>query len=516
VELLLELPGHPDVRVTRTLERSGVTAFTASIDGEAVTESQYLNILSDSWAAEPVVLDSVIFGPPATGKVTAFPVRDHLAAVFGIEPLLNAAAAVKARRDMLAARIKSLRDDLSGTTQAIDTAVRTVAELEAGVGLAVAHRSEASDTITEFETSAEHTAAWQRYRIATQEYSNRTQALIAEMSDVITVGSSDPREAITNAERRTSAALEKSIAAKSAAQVRVAATASAADLLSTASGRCPTCLRPLADHERDEALAAHGQQSGGARGEIEQHEHETTHARQQLAAISRFSRAFGELHPPVEPNHPDPGPQALAALTAARARHAEIAERHGGLLARLYAAQQQLDNLRAAAADQAALAEAAREDLVLEVAHKSLTMVADRYLTERIEPLATQIGHRWKLLFGANGLRFTPSGELTFTRADVDLALRDLSGAEHATALLVTRLLLAASATRVSTIWFDEPLEHLDPALRASIAQTLVQAAQAGTVRQILVTTYEEGLARRLAATAPDAVTLTYARSPQI
>ena len=86
---------------------------------------------------------------------------------------------------------------------------------------------------------------------------------------------------------------------------------------------------------------------------------------------------------------------------------------------------------------------------------------------------------------------------------------------ERSTALLVTRLLLAGSATRAPTVWFDEPLEHLDPRRRAATAQTIVRAAQAGAVGQLLVTTYEEGLARRLAATAPDTVELTYARTNQ-
>jgi ATPase subunit of ABC transporter with duplicated ATPase domains len=142
-----------------------------------------------------------------------------------------------------------------------------------------------------------------------------------------------------------------------------------------------------------------------------------------------------------------------------------------------------------------------------------MTALADRYLTQRINPLATEIAHRWKLLFGSDGLRFGASGQLTFSDGGVDLLLEDLSGAERATAVLVTRLLLAASATRASMIWFDEPLEHLDPARRAAVAQTLVRAAHAGAVDQILVTTYEEGLARRLQATAPDTVSLTYAHT---
>ena len=61
-------------------------------------------------------------------------------------------------------------------------------------------------------------------------------------------------------------------------------------------------------------------------------------------------------------------------------------------------------------------------------------------------------------------------------------------------------------------MWFDEPLEHLDPRRRAAVAQTIVRAAQLGAVDQIIVTTYEEEIARRLATTAPDHVQVTYAR----
>jgi hypothetical protein len=38
-----------------------------------------------------------------------------------------------------------------------------------------------------------------------------------------------------------------------------------------------------------------------------------------------------------------------------------------------------------------------------------------------------------------------------------------------------------------------------------------VQAAAAGTIRQVVATTYEEGIARRLAAAAPDLVGVVYA-----
>jgi DNA repair exonuclease SbcCD ATPase subunit len=450
-----------------------------------------------------------------TGKSTGFPVRDHLADVFGIRPLLNAAGWLKARRAELAAKITSLREDLSATDDAIAAAARAVAGLEVDVEAAAAERRAGAEEVSKLEAAAAVAATWERYRQEAREYSDRVRSLVAEMAGVLDVGDQDPRVAVAAGEREAASALEGSIAAKTAAEVRAAAAASAADLLATAAGRCPTCLRPLTDDERDAALASHGDTGGHARTEIERHEHETVDARRRVNAISQFGRALNGLRAPVEPDSDDPGPDAVTALADARQRASDVAERHGALNAQLEEARRRLAGLRRAAADQSALAAAAREDLVAEVTEKTLNAVADRYLAERIEPLAHEIGRRWKLVFGSEGLRFGSDGQLSFSHGDVDLMIGDLSGGERATALLVTRLLLAGSVARASTIWFDEPLEHLDPRRRAAVARTIVLAAQAGAVGQILVTTYEEGLVRRLAASAPDTVELTYARADQ-
>ena len=47
--------------------------------------------------------------------------------------------------------------------------------------------------------------------------------------------------------------------------------------------------------------------------------------------------------------------------------------------------------------------------------------------------------------------------------------------------------------------WFDEPLEHLDPQFRHAVAATLATATRGGSPRQLLVTTYEHGIAQQLA-----------------
>jgi predicted ATPase len=65
------------------------------------------------------------------------------------------------------------------------------------------------------------------------------------------------------------------------------------------------------------------------------------------------------------------------------------------------------------------------------------------------------------------------------------------------------------ASTRAAFLWLDEPLEHLDPKNRRLTASLMATAGQ--HVRQVLVTTFEEALARRLAS-ATDA-RLRYVRA---
>ncbi|MDQ1740610.1 MAG: hypothetical protein QOE53_2262 [Pseudonocardiales bacterium] len=512
-QLGLDLPGHPDVRLTRSLSRTGATTFTATVDGQALDERGYLRLLDKAWSADSAVIDAVVFGLPPAGKATAFPIRDHLAQVFGVQTLLNAAAELAERRQALTTQIRSLRADVDATDEAFTAATQAVADLQDRLDATAADRQRLAEEIATLEPAARLAARWEQYRSEATGYNTKATALATQLADVVDFGDRDLLTAIDETQQEVSAALADTTAAASAAEVRIAQSASAAQLLAAAADQCPTCLRPLSEHERDAALAAHGQLGADTDTEIQRHRDEARELRARLAVISRFTSALTKLRPPAEPDDPDPGPAATASLADARRRDVELAERHGAITAELRAARQRLADLDTAAADQATLTAAAREDLILEVTQNSMTTLADRYLTQRINPLATEISHRWKLLFGSEGLRFGASGQLTFSDGGQDLLLEDLSGAERATALLVTRLLLAASATRASTIWFDEPLEHLDPARRAAVAQTLVRAAQSGAIDQILVTTYEEGLARRLQATAPDTVSLTYANT---
>ena len=508
LDLLL---GSRTVQVTRSLKRSGGMRFEATADGDPIDEHAYNSLLRTAWGADPGLLDALIFGAEAKGEATAFPIKDHLADVFGITPMLQAAKAIKTRRAGLTVKIRSLRDDLSGTDEAIAMAGAVVARLERELAGVAQERTAAEDAVTQLEHAAALAQGWADYRRAARAYDEQVGELVVRMAGTVQVAGVDLAAAITSGEREASAELESSLAAKAAAEIQAARAASGAELLAGSAERCPTCLRPLSSVEREHALQAHGGAGHAAHTLIEQHDRETARARARLTAIARFRDALNTLRAPAEPDGQDPGDEAITGLADARRLASGLAERDGQAAARLDAARAELSRLRQAARDQSRLIAAARQDSVMEVAERTIHQLADRYLTDYIEPIAHEVGRRWKLVFGADGLHFDADGNLTVSHGDASLAVGDLSGGERSTALIVTRLLLANSLARASSVWFDEPLEHLDPRRRAAIAQTLVSAVQAGTVAQILVTTYEEHLARRLAAAAPDTVALTYA-----
>jgi predicted ATPase len=142
-----------------------------------------------------------------------------------------------------------------------------------------------------------------------------------------------------------------------------------------------------------------------------------------------------------------------------------------------------------------------RREAVTSIAAEVMAASADKILSDRIDPLATAVAHRWKRVFGERGrLQLRSDGRLVLVRGVHVIPFDQFSSGEKVIALLATRLLVLGASTRASFIWLDEPLEHLDPKNRRLTASLMATAGK--HVRQILITTYEETLARRLAASA--------------
>ncbi|MDQ3756396.1 MAG: AAA family ATPase [Actinomycetota bacterium] len=505
--------GDADViSVTRALTRTGRASFSALRNGETIDEQSFLATMQAAWAADRSLIDRLMFGESAAGRARApLPIRDHLAELLGVTPMLEAATALRAAQADAAARIASVREAVKTTVEEIASQEAAVEAARLAVDEVAAERETLRARIAAAEEAAALAAAWERYRADATAYNERVEEVRAEIARVMSIDVASRADALEDERAAVEAELGSARNAVTHADLAAARAATAASLLADPVDTCPTCLRPLSEQERSTALSAHGEATVMSRSDNEHAVALVEQAEQRLRVITDYTRRLDRLQAPSEPDVADPGQDAVDALDEVRIRDGELAERLGEARVRLEAAEQVLARTRTQATEATKLDQAAREELLLDTMSAILENVADRYLSERIEPLTEDVAFRWKLVFGTEGLTLDPNGEIRLRRGSLDLDLDDMSGGERAIASVIVRLLVSAAATRIPTVWFDEPLEHLDPRRRAGVAASLVQAVATGTLPQIVITTYEEGIARRLALAAPELAAVVYA-----
>lgn len=517
VSVELRMVDGADLDVTRTLRPSGRVTFTAQRDGVEIDESAYFELLRQAWGAEKGLLDRLMFGDqPASGRGGEFPVREHLAELLGVTSLLDAAQTLKERQAETKKLVASLVDEAQEVEDQARAAQDNVAAARAALEAGVANRDASAASVKEAEGLAEAARDWDRYRTEVDQYNASLKAILSELGATLEISGQEPGRRIEEARIAAETDLASIRNAVYKAELNAARSTSASDLLPANTTVCPTCLRPLTDAERARALRDHQVSASHSEEETQALRGQAEELREKLAVLDTFARRVTGLSKPTQPHADDPGSAAYQTLEEVRKADARAAEDVGQRRAELARAERHLEQINRSAAAYGKLQTASREELLLDTTRTMLELLADRYLAERVEPLVREISHRWKRLFGTEGLTLEANGELRLRRGELDLGLADLSGGERATAVIITRLLVAASTTMIPAVWFDEPLEHLDPRRRTAIAQTLVQATQTGTLDQVIVATYEEGIARRLAVASPGDVSVVYADTEPI
>jgi putative transposase len=459
------------------------------------------------------LLDRLVFGDADLSRRSgeALPVREHLADLLGVTPLLSAVDELRAAKTAVASTVADLRAEAADADATASEAESAVTAAQHEFDALVADRQGSQSRLRAAEAAAVLAASWDRFRAAASSHNAEVADVLADIGQLVSVDPVDPTASLEQARIDADAELARTRQSAQDADVAAAKAASASELLADSDGVCPTCLRPLSEAERAAALHAHGDRAAGATSGSARASEDTARVEAHVLAINEFSRRLDRLQPPIPPDGVDPGPEASVELSNARAADSLLAEQIGEARARLDTTTTAIVAARQRRQEAARLGSAARQELLLETTANAFEQIADRYLSERIEPLRRDIEHRWKLVFGSDGLVLDPTGGIRLHHGEVTLDPEDMSGGERAIAGVIVRILVAAAVTRIPTLWFDEPLEHLDPRRRASVARTLVQAAAAGTIRQVVATTYEEGIARRLAAAAPDLVGVVYA-----
>jgi len=283
--------------------------------------------------------------------------------------------------------------------------------------------------------------------------------------------------------------------------------------LHAAGGECPVCRRDLAPEDVAAADRAH------QRNITELTERQATlltllaAADQQVQDLRTLIGRAAQLRPTAAPPAPDTRidiDDAALKLDHARAVEDERAEQAAEARAERSALQRHISSEETSAAQARQSLLAHRREAAASIAAQAMADTADLILTERIDPLVTEITHRWKRVFVNRGeLRLRHDGQLVRLDGTHEIEFDQLSSGEKVIALLATRLLVLSASTRASFLWLDEPLEHLDPSNRRLAASLMYTAGE--HIRQLLITTYEEKLARRLAAT--DAIAIRYVRA---
>ena len=522
VTVELALPKSGPMVITRSVDQRGKTQVEATLAGSTLTDQAELEqVLADEFGADARVLTQLTFMIHGGLHETQgeFTLQDHLAGLFGVRPLFEAAARAQATAAAAASTLRRTkvveRKDQRQADELVEGqrgAEQELAELAATRELAVAIFNDTTERLHRAQ-------AWAGYRTALVERSAKLAAY-AESAGSLLGRKLDP-DGVADALAAWEAEVEQAV---SAAETEAATTRGRSDFirdsithLGTSDAACPMCLRPFAEHEAERAMEEHRAHLASLEATIAEAQEQAAKQRALLATLRRVLADIRSVPVPVEP----PPGSVEEGLDAVRVAHdaardevqrldQDVAMRTTGLRS----IQEALDAIEADRERDTELEELFRLEGLAAASARTFRETADRIMTTQIEPLVEEVARRWKQTFGRGGLQLSADGRITRRLGGRTLSFGALSGGERVWALLVTRLLVAGASTRAPFVWLDEPLEHLDPRLRRVVAGTLAMAGSRSGLRQVIVTTYEAPIAQQLMEDVPSA-SLVYVTSSQ-
>ena len=509
VQVEFDLPDGRRLSISRTAKRRGTPTATYEMNGARLTESSALTEMEQALGIELPVASrlSMMLGGGHIAASDTLNLESHLHHAFGVAHLLRAAETAQS----VAKEAEKARAALRSTTkQRIENRALLESEI-VGLEAEITHLSQRGAELERVRdaAAAQRSLVERHLALAGQleRYEQQRSRLIATIEDLLgrTVAP-DGNELIGSELRAELEASERAIAEMTEGAVTARSVINAAEqavrLLGGDHAVCPTCIRPLPPDERTSAISVHRTQRGEAQAEARRLE-EALGARQTHAqAVARLLAQLEVLEPPsidAEDANVPTRAEAEVLYQQASAALDEHNQQLGGVKSRLESLEAQIASDDQIRQEERNLRLAYRREAAALAGASVLRKAADHVIESRIEPMASEVRGRWKHLFTNNGLTFSPDGSITRVRDDEELGWDTLSGGEQTWARIVTHLIVMATTTSLPFAWFDEPLEHLDPQLRHAVAATLATATRGGSPRQLLVTTYEHGIAQQLA-----------------
>jgi DNA repair exonuclease SbcCD ATPase subunit len=509
----LRLPSGDVLAISRSVDQRGRIEIEATVGDRTITSQDDLErLLTEAFGADSYVLAQLTFMIHGGLHETQseFELRDHLAGIFGVRPLFEAAERADAVASEAAAALRKTkvieRKDKRDKQELVDdlaTGERELDEAQQQHDRAVATRDQAADVLRAAED-------WTNYRRALSERDAKLAAYAEVAASLLdrTVDPANVIDTLTEWEANETRALSEIEARAATARGRAAATRESVETLSSADATCPTCLRPFGEHDAEEAAAEHHRQLASLDETIREADEEAAAQRGVLENLRRILADIRSVPVPLEPSTEDRSSEIDALRQAADAARDEVT-RHvqsvANLAAMLTTTREALAELEQSSDLLVQQEQLFRLEAIARAGAESFRETADRIMEQYIEPLVEEVARRWKQAFGRGGLQLSADGRITRKVGSRTLGFGALSGGERVWALLVARLLVAGASTRAPFIWLDEPLEHLDPRLRRIVAGTLAMASSRAGIRQVIVTTYEAPIAQQLMEDVPSA-----------
>jgi DNA repair exonuclease SbcCD ATPase subunit len=511
-----------DVTITRSLSQGRAT--TPTMEGSATIGSDEKPILdaldwiAAEWRADAHFLHRSAFLTDQLLLESGEPdLEGHLVRLYSLDELREAKSTAAAAASQLDSQARAAKKQVRASAAELADAEANADEQD---GLAQ-QATEGADAAEQTARHAvEEVTAAERQVLAQQrldEWQTTRTALLADIENLLgaTPPDADLDQLLQTAEAGARAQQLRDAERRAALNERIASVDASLERLHTAAAECPVCRRPLDDASRDHAEHAHQADKNSARTELAA----LAPAEEEDAAsdISRLRRRVVELgQPPEQPAAPPADIDALRAAAAAASAKAKSAKTDAEQArAKAFVARERANELVASAHDPDPVRLYEQAGL-LEASVQALNRTIDEVLTRQISPLRDQVNRRWEGLFPDRpGLQLDHKGHLARTYDDDGdpLPFESFSSGEKIIAKILMRLTTIAATTDIPFIWIDEPLEHLDPVSRIYVAETLALLTAPDGIAQIVITTYEDELARRLEAQADHTVQLRMLRS---
>lgn len=520
VEVRLRLDNALPLLIKREVNEKGKVKSEYRLDNQIMEESDALDELRSMFGVSLAVAArlTLVSGSETFAIDKPLDIKDHLYSAYGVSTLLqNAQTAEALAKDLAKERAairsssKSLLSDRASEEERSAVLEVEIAQLQERHGLLRA-------ALNNFNAIVRISQAWITYDTEISQQASRLEELRQRTVDLL--GNSvanhssvdDISEALNQSRQDAQRQLDTLSEQMIKERVRVASAENAIELLTGEVPSCPTCLRGFHGDELPAAVDKQRDLAREAEAEVQVAVLRRQQQEERLEVLDGLARELVTVTQPVtqpEDERPDEITQTHDELMDS------LLECQGELNTKKNELQRILDDLSADDRNRVVLEQqqsAYRNEAVAESLARTLRMSADEIVRTEIEPLADEVKWRWKLLFHNEGLQFKADGSITRMVGDRELPWSSLSGGERIWARLVAHLLIIASSTKVPFAWFDEPLEHLAPETRRSVASALAQVTIAGPLRQVIVTTYEHAIARQNASDL-DSASVVYLRN---